>query len=476
MKMSGVYNAYFMFRLSPMSDLTPLSLSFIQLLRLTRQFEVTDVRDRVYGLLGIRTSDNDPDKGALYLEPDYSISDCELWKRLATKAICESRNLSLLSSVQFTTGGLQAGYSPETDIEGILSRDRFPSQPLPSWVPHWDIVYRATLAPWDDDDRFAAAKGFPLSLNSPAGADNLVVEGIQIGVVGRCGRYMWHQADISFLETEVLGGFFASDGGLRLLAHTLTAGRNAHGSLVDSGGGDNSLADLAAYILDCDRNDRDARRRKESRSTRRSTSWVPIRARSCQTAFQRHPDLEERLERLAVDGDASRFYSSVIPLCERRRLFITLNGYIGLGSDSVREGDVVCVLSGADLPFVLRRIRVDNAGADESIHLASDQISPADHYVLVGECYMEGLMNGEAVAAVEGHAAEFSGPVPYQLLEEDILSTANRPEKVVTQGLVAEIQRTKMKQARLDEGDLFTPAMLEVARRNKTEKRWFDIH
>ena len=29
MKMGGVYNAYFMFRLSPMSDLPPLTLSFI---------------------------------------------------------------------------------------------------------------------------------------------------------------------------------------------------------------------------------------------------------------------------------------------------------------------------------------------------------------------------------------------------------------------------------------------------------------
>lgn len=56
--MSGVYNVYLMFRISPMSDLPPLQLSFVQFLRLTREFEVTDKRDRVYGLLGTRTTNN----------------------------------------------------------------------------------------------------------------------------------------------------------------------------------------------------------------------------------------------------------------------------------------------------------------------------------------------------------------------------------------------------------------------------------
>src|SRR5204863_3555897 len=61
MELGGVYNAYLLFRLSPMSNLPPLQVSFVQLLRLTRQFEVSDTRDRVYGLLGIKTVDNNPE-------------------------------------------------------------------------------------------------------------------------------------------------------------------------------------------------------------------------------------------------------------------------------------------------------------------------------------------------------------------------------------------------------------------------------
>jgi hypothetical protein len=70
LKLRGVYNAYLMFRMSRMSDLPPIELGFIQLLRITRQFEVSDTRDRVYGLLGIQCTDNYPNKGKLFLEPD----------------------------------------------------------------------------------------------------------------------------------------------------------------------------------------------------------------------------------------------------------------------------------------------------------------------------------------------------------------------------------------------------------------------
>jgi hypothetical protein len=101
MKMGGVYNSYLTFRLSPMSDSTSLQLSFIQLLRLTRQSQVTDKRDRVYGLLGNKTKDNESSGGELFIEPDYSISDSELWKRLTCKIIHDTQGLFLLSSVQY---------------------------------------------------------------------------------------------------------------------------------------------------------------------------------------------------------------------------------------------------------------------------------------------------------------------------------------------------------------------------------------
>jgi hypothetical protein len=60
-----------------------------------------------------------------------------------------------------------------------------------------------------------------------------------------------------------------------------------------------------------------------------------------------------------------------------RRIFVTGNGTIGLGPASVQKGDIVVEFLGGLTPFVLR---------------------PCDnHYLLVGECYVHGQMEGEGI-------------------------------------------------------------------------------
>ncbi|KAJ3529386.1 hypothetical protein NM208_g9784 [Fusarium decemcellulare] len=66
----------------------------------------------------------------------------------------------------------------------------------------------------------------------------------------------------------------------------------------------------------------------------------------------------------------------------RRSAFSTMNGWIGLGPDDMKEGDVVAILSGGDVPFVLRQCQCKN------------------HYWLIGECYVEGIMYGEMMQAL----------------------------------------------------------------------------
>jgi hypothetical protein len=63
------------------------------------------------------------------------------------------------------------------------------------------------------------------------------------------------------------------------------------------------------------------------------------------------------------------------------RLFTTDNSaaWLGSGLGGTRVGDVVCVLSGGDVPFILRQ--VGNKG----------------EYKLIGECYVAGIMHGEAL-------------------------------------------------------------------------------
>lgn len=62
----------------------------------------------------------------------------------------------------------------------------------------------------------------------------------------------------------------------------------------------------------------------------------------------------------------------------RRRLFRTERGFMGLGPVAARIGDKVCVLLGGQVLYVLR-------DRDEGC------------YEFVGECYVHGMMDGQAL-------------------------------------------------------------------------------
>lgn len=83
----------------------------------------------------------------------------------------------------------------------------------------------------------------------------------------------------------------------------------------------------------------------------------------------------------AHSDDADRFHQSAANACKGRKLFFTDGGKLGLGPMAMQQGDVLCVLFGGSVPYVLR--------------------IEGDFYRLVGECYVHDLMNGEAVAAME---------------------------------------------------------------------------
>lgn len=63
----------------------------------------------------------------------------------------------------------------------------------------------------------------------------------------------------------------------------------------------------------------------------------------------------------------------------RRKLAITEKGYIGLVPAETERGDLVCVLYGGQMPFILRAIE------------------GSEKYELIGEAYVHGIMDGEAL-------------------------------------------------------------------------------
>jgi hypothetical protein len=85
---------------------------------------------------------------------------------------------------------------------------------------------------------------------------------------------------------------------------------------------------------------------------------------------------------------ALAFSITIYTSTQRRRLFVTKRGHLGLGRADTRVGDEVILLIGGSTPFIVRRAHhsVDRKGA------------PADAlYTLIGDCYVHGLMDGEGM-------------------------------------------------------------------------------
>jgi hypothetical protein len=70
-------------------------------------------------------------------------------------------------------------------------------------------------------------------------------------------------------------------------------------------------------------------------------------------------------------------------------LFATFNGYIGIGPAHVAKGDHIEVMPGGAVPYATWRVRTEEASTP-----FNNPFMP--HFTLVGDCYVHGLMDGEA--------------------------------------------------------------------------------
>jgi hypothetical protein len=75
-----------------------------------------------------------------------------------------------------------------------------------------------------------------------------------------------------------------------------------------------------------------------------------------------------------------------------RRFFITKNSYFGMGPRNMQEGDEIHIAAGGNCPLVLRPVN----------NPQSPSTNP--RYTLVGDCYLHGIMDGEAADNFEERA------------------------------------------------------------------------
>ncbi|KAI1130834.1 heterokaryon incompatibility protein-domain-containing protein [Nemania abortiva] len=112
--------------------------------------------------------------------------------------------------------------------------------------------------------------------------------------------------------------------------------------------------------------------------------WLEKAARYVVDTLEASDDVSEEVRRAAgskeLEGQHKKWDRWAASASEGRVFARTRTGYYVLGPVALEVGDVVCVLFGGKVPFCLRPI--------------------GRQYLLVGECYVHGLMNGEAIDMV----------------------------------------------------------------------------
>jgi hypothetical protein len=87
---------------------------------------------------------------------------------------------------------------------------------------------------------------------------------------------------------------------------------------------------------------------------------------------------------------------SLVTRVKDRRLFLTEQGLMGIGPPQTAEGDIVAVLRGGEVPFVLRKSKKQGHTQEQCGDLSKQC------FELVGRCYVHGIMDGQMMKSHEG--------------------------------------------------------------------------
>ena len=388
---TGLLNAYFMYRISRSQRLLkPLSFSFHQLLRITRQFNCKENRDKIFGLLAIPMTDNIAQK----IVPDYNKSDAEIYRSIAWMLIDHSPSLDILSSVQHDTEQDKNEMPGLQPIDLDLSRTQLIgpkscSPSLSSWVPQWHLTRTQALGPLEPDASFAASRGTIACISSSKNPSVLKVGGVTVDKVATMKNCRPDDFKVHILHPygaasgqiipplkrrESLWAHYVhatrpgmlpirptTKADLHEIATTLTSGKSWHGLPVQDYG--IHLAGFAKCLVE-----------GLFRWTLNDDVFGGVSEPHKDEPLVSVDDLKSLS---STEDEMIQFRNAAIASCRGRTCFNTTSGLRGLGPAAMRTGDSVCVLYGATMPFVIR--------------------PEGSMYRLIGECYVHGLMRGEGV-------------------------------------------------------------------------------
>jgi hypothetical protein len=340
----------------------------LTLLFQTRSTITTDPKDKIYCLLGLAR-----DAESLKIQPNYndSCSFKDVYRETAIVIIQTYGNLDVLSVPKFNR-----------------------NDSLPSWVPDWrpgrsSYMLSLTARERTKTHNYRAAGDSKADIQLSEDRKLLGLQGYCVDQIVECGEvygFEENTTEQSLLQQLREGFHFGLSLRLRYMDWQYIAGVHTRGNYTLGGTKEDAFwrTLTAGYPFDTNTDFKQVKhdyRAWHSKLLRFGSlrSWVP------------HPILVA-LVVLKIVWDGLRTLVALtlfLPLYDRsqepfnemaqcvseRKIFRTKKGFIGLAPQSIKEGDSVALFEGGMLPLIIRQSQ--------------------DNWVIFGDCYVHGMMNGE---------------------------------------------------------------------------------
>lgn len=322
--------------------------AFIYELHRARHLLSKDPRDHVYAFLG-HFSIHTGSSSLAELVADYSRSIEDIYYDVAVRELSGCESLLLLSACHAI---------PATYKKRIMERGD-----VPTWVPDWRVVPLHLMGTPVTPHRASGEYRPQLYIDEETRV--LHIYGVRLDRIRRPSWIFWNNA-FHFRRNNPfrlpIEGLWRDISGRNQpfnLRQRYRNGESAFFALVQT---------LTNACIGADRS-----RPYESIP---KDEWLANGAAYLVRALDKPGAVSPEIQELAQTGDGFKWSHEATLVTRYRGFAITFGGWFVVGPDIMQAGDVVVVLYGGRTPFLLRR-------KDDGT------------WILVGECYVHGMMNGE---------------------------------------------------------------------------------
>lgn len=321
------------------------------LLVLSRRFLATDLRDKVFALLGLA---DETGYDRTILTPDYSMSATDVFSRCAFAIMSAEKSLDVLSD----------STNVDTSRNNLI---------LPSWVPNWTrpstmVCLLGDFSPWKPIGftEWRSSGGSSASVKMNADERMLALCGFIVDEIEIIAAAL----NISAVNTEIVAPRAVLEQTEILLEWEAFSRRWSEGIYEPT---KESITDVYQKLLSAGRDDSKGELSKET-----FLKWEQLRLP--RTTMKPDSMTEaEWLTHLYMGKSFSErkwctYYVDLI-VQNNRRLIRTKGGYLGLVPKTAEIGDVIAICQGGRVPLTLR--------------------PHGENFQLVGDAYVHGMMRGE---------------------------------------------------------------------------------